>query len=110
MPRAARSVLSVLNDVQYEWSSFREKVGKKEDNLIDYDPWYDSLGTILKERQQRYKDWFRESIPKEEWELIRQATKRGGVFGNDRFKEEIERLIGRKLDFRSKGRPRKERK
>ncbi len=43
-----------------------------------------------------------------EWELIREAINRVGVFGNNRFKKQIEEAIGRKIIIRGKGRPKKE--
>ena len=35
---------------EYEWSSFKGKVREREDKLIDYDDWYNSLGDTIRER------------------------------------------------------------
>lgn len=95
----------------YIWSSYRYKVGKEvNSSLIDLDPLYMELGNNDKERQRNYQKLFKESIPIEEWDLIRKAVNKGGVFGSSRFKEKIERLLGRNFDIRDRGRPRKDKK
>ena len=78
-----------------------------KDELLSLDVWYESLGNTEQERQKRYCQWFRESIPTGEWDSIRKATNKGGAFGNDNFKAMIGKAIGRKIELRQKGRPRK---
>jgi len=90
----------------YKWSSYRFKTGYNDTcQLLDKDPLYIDLGKEDKERQDNYKKWFKESIPPEEWNLIRKAVNKGGVFGNIQFKEKLEKLLGRSFDVREKGRP-----
>ena len=97
-------VVADLKD--YRWSSYPGKIGIRKDDLLDLDVWYESLGDTERERQERYHEWFKESIPEDEWNLIREATNKGGVLGNSRFKSRIEGTIGRRIEFRKKGRPR----
>ena len=104
-------VALVKNPEDYKWSSHRFKIGNKEkEPLLDSDPIYAGLGKDEIERQKNYKSWFKESIPAEEWELIKNAVNKGGVFGNDKFKAKLEKLLGRKLDTRKRGRPKKNKK
>ena len=97
----------VSSPEEYRWSSYRGKTGIVKDELLDLDLWYESLGSAEEERQKRYSQWFRESIPTREWDLIRKATNKGGAFGDDNFKARIEKAIGRTIELREKGRPRK---
>lgn len=90
----------------YKWSSYRFKAGDRNIyQLLDKDPLYLDIGEEDTERQVNYKKWFKESIPPEEWNLIRKAVNKGGVFGNTQFKEKMEKLLGRSFDVREKGRP-----
>jgi putative transposase len=95
----------------YKWSSYRLKIGERDiHQLLDKDPLYLDLGKDDTQRQLNYKKWFKESIPAEEWNLIRKAVNKGGVFGNAQFKEKLEKLLGRSFDLREQGRPIKNRK
>lgn len=92
----------------YKWSSYRFKVGERESHvLLDCDPLYIELGKDDAERQKEYEKWFKESVPPEEWDIIRKAVNKGTVFGNIQFKKKLEKLLGRNLDGRNRGRPRK---
>ena len=46
------------------------------------------------------------AIPDGEWEIIRKAVRRGQLTGGSRFVEEVDRKIGRRIEFRGQGRPR----
>ena len=97
----------VTDPKDYKWSSYSFKVGQRRSNiLLDLDPLYINFGKDDRERQKKYQKWFEESIPPQEWDLIRKAANKGGVFGNTQFKERLEKLFKRKLDIRDKGRPR----
>lgn len=98
----------VDNPGDYKWSSYAGKIGLREDKLLDFDIWFNSLGENKNKRQRAYRQWFEESIPEDEWVIIREAVNRGGVFGAHRFRQQIEESIGRKMEFRRRGRPKKE--
>ena len=92
------------------WSSYRYKIGQEKDAaLLDPDPLYIDLGKDDNERQKNYQKWFKESIPPQEWDSIRRAVNKGGVFGSSYFKERMEKLLGRRLDVRDRGRPKTKR-
>ncbi len=92
----------------YKWSSYRYKIEQEKGNILvdsDRDPVYMSLGKNDIERQRSYQKWFKESIPSQEWDLIRKAVNKGSVFGSSQFKEKLEKLLGRRLEIRDRGRP-----
>lgn len=98
----------VKDPKDYSWSSYRFKIGQKENGIwLEPDSVYLGLGKDDRDRQQNYQKWIKESIPPEEWDLIRKAVNKSGFFGNTQFKEKLEKLLGRKLDVRGRGRPRK---
>lgn len=92
---------------QYEWSSFRVKVGMVENDWLDQDPVYLGLGDTEEMRQSRYAEWVHIDIPDHEVNLIRNALQRGQLTGNSRFTEEIEKKTGQRIEMRGRGRPRK---
>jgi hypothetical protein len=48
--------------------------------------------------------YYHESIPEDEWNLIRQAIQKNWAYGNNRFKEKIENVLGRRFDIKKAGR------
>ena len=92
----------------YKWSSYRQHAGMEgEFSWLDIDPCYLVLGISDSDRAERYRDFVRCAIPVGEWELIREALQRGQLTGNNRFANEVEAIIGRRLMNRKQGRPRK---
>ncbi len=90
---------------EYIWSSYRQRVGITSHNLIDLDPCYLGLAETAAKRRQRYGQFMREAIPNGEWMLIRQAIQRGQLTGNKRFVDQVEHILGRRIEFRAQGRP-----
>jgi len=60
-----------------------------------------------KKREERYAEWVKRTTPEGEWELIRQSLQRGQLTGSERFVDEIEEKIERRVEFRGHGRPRR---
>ena len=75
----------------YEWSSYRQKVGIEKDMWVDSDPIYSELSKDKNERMKRYKQYINKAIPEEEKQLIGGALQRGQLTGTHRFVEEVER-------------------
>lgn len=95
---------------EYKWSSYRYKVGKEKINWLDLDPCYRGLGKTEKKCEERYKEWVRGVMPEGELGLIRKAIQRGQLTGSNRFEEEVSMKIGRRIEFRGQGRPKKQNK
>ena len=92
----------------YPWSSYRRHAGmESEFGWLDTDPCYQALGSSESERAARYRDFVRSVVPAGEWELIRDALQRGQLTGAERFTSEVEAIIGRRIEHRKRGRPRK---
>ena len=97
----------VASPEQYRWSSYCSKIGENDLSWLDRDPCYLALGKSDPERQTRYRSWVASDIPETEIPLIRQAVQRGQLTGGSRFISEIEIRIGRRVETRGRGRPRK---
>jgi len=80
-------------------------VGIDADDWIDYDPCYLGLAVTETERRLQYNRFIFDGIPDNELCLIRQALQRGQLTGNDKFIEEVENIMGRRVEFRAQGRP-----
>ena len=66
---------------------------------------YLSLGKESSDRQKNYRELFVQHVERELLEEIRTNTHKGMAIGNDRFKEEIGNLTGRRLKSKKRGRP-----
>ena len=77
---------------------------------LDEHPLHAALGETPSERQTRYREWIRASIPEDEWGLIRVAVQRGQLTGCKGFQEIVEKRIGRRVELRGHGRPRTRKK
>ncbi len=93
----------------YEWSSYRQKVGKEKETWIDSDPAYIGLSEDKKERMRQYKNYINQDIPEEEKIMISGALQRGQLTGTTMFIEEVEQRLGIRIEYRGQGRPRKPR-
>ena len=96
----------VTDPIEYRWSSYRGKTGKRKEEWLDFDPCYMGLAGSKKKRAERYKGWVKGTIPEGEWDVIRQSLQRGQLTGSARFVDEIERKTKRRIEFRGPGRPR----
>lgn len=88
----------------YAFSSYGTKAGLQKLSFLDSDSMYTSLGNTDHERQVAYRNWFHESIPKEEWKLIREAVQRNWAYGNSPFKDKMEKVLKRRFEIRKAGR------
>jgi putative transposase len=95
----------VANPEEYRWSSYGTKVGNENQEWLDLDPCYMGLAGTQKKRWERYADWVKGTIPQGQLELIRQSLQRGQLTGSERFVDEIEEKIKRRVAFRGQGRP-----
>jgi len=94
----------VKSPSEYSFSSYGAKIGERELKWLDYDPLYLGFGDTESKRQKEYRRWFHESLPEDEWHLIRKAIQRNWAYGNKQFKEKIECVLGRRFEIRKAGR------
>ena len=64
---------------------------------------YQQLGASVRERTKVYRELFRGHLDDGQLREIRQATQQGMVLGGDRFKQEVERLAGRRATTLTRG-------
>ena len=100
----------VDDPAKYRWSSCPTKVGFKKQTWLDLDPFYLGLGKSAAKRAEKYATWLQETIPDSEIKLIREAAQRGQLTANGKFAREISEKIGRRLELRGPGRPKKDKK
>jgi REP-associated tyrosine transposase len=89
----------------YLWSSFRSNArGEACDFLTPHDE-YLRLGRTVDERQAVYRDTLGSFGADARFDEIRQATQAGYVVGDSGFKNAMARIVGRRVQAGSPGRP-----
>ena len=97
----------VADATDYPWSSYRIRVGDIPDShWLDADPCFVALGNTAAERCHRYEAFIRQAVPADEIRLIRDALQRGQLTGTSRFVDEVEQIVGVRIEQRGQGRPR----
>ncbi len=92
---------------EYPWSSYQRHAGKSSHPpWVDIDPCYAGLGATEAQRALKYQDFVTGVIPPGEWDLLREAIQRGQLTGGQRFIDQVEAIIGRRIEHRKQGRPR----
>jgi putative transposase len=86
----------VSDPAAYRWSSFHASAIGARDALVDFHPLYLSLGPSPAERQAAYRALFAQLLDDALLGGLRAATNGGWAFGNDRFKQEIAAMAGRR--------------
>lgn len=89
----------------YAWSSYSINALGKESELCTPHHLFLALGSESKERQSNYHELFKYHVEGEFLEAIRLAINKGLVLGNERFEAEVERLTGRRMMAKNRGRP-----
>jgi putative transposase len=99
------AVVNALGD--YPWSSYRCNALGHADLLVVAHAEYRTLGSTPEERQATYRGLFAETLDPGMMAQLRACALTGPPFGNDRFREEIEHALGRRVGFSRRGRPRR---
>lgn len=88
---------------QYRWSSFPSKLINKDNGWLDEHECYTALGTSVGERRARYIAFVEQGLSAKELSLFRTALQRGQLSGDNRFIDEVEQIIGRRIEHRAPG-------
>ena len=88
----------------YPWSSYRSHGLGERDALIRDHELYLALGAKADERQRAYRALFRSQMDEDALTQIRKAASRELVLGNERFRQEIEEALGKRVEQRKRGR------
>jgi putative transposase len=81
----------------YPWSSFRANGLGYATQLCTPHEVYQRLGLDAPERTAAYRELFRAQLAPATVSRIRRATEKGMALGDDRFKQEVERLAKRRV-------------
>ncbi len=96
----------VADPIDYPWSSYRNKLGDLEENWIDVDECFKSLGNSNEVRRQRYREFVLDKVSaSKEQKFIGDAAERNQLTGSKRFIDEVEARTGIRIEQRAQGRP-----
>jgi putative transposase len=95
----------VANPEEYRWSTYCIKIGENNSHCLDFDPCYLALADSQADRECKYAEWVRKTIPAGELEQIRLPLQRGQLTGSKKFVDEIEKKLEIRVEFRGQGRP-----
>jgi len=91
----------------YPYSSFAHNAHGSSDGLLTPHNTYESLAQTAEERWAAYRGLFSDSVASDMLSTIRDATNACLVLGDDRFKDQIEAMLGRSVRPGRSGRPTK---
>jgi len=92
---------------QYPWSSHRANAQGVGDPVVSPHEMYLGLGADDQARQVAYRTLFRGYFEDRDLEEIGICLQSGTPLGNDRFREEVERMLKVKVGQAKRGRPKK---
>ncbi|KAF7771925.1 putative transposase [Pseudoalteromonas citrea] len=95
----------VQHPAEYTWSSYQHNAVGKVIELITEHDLYAQLGTSPEQRQAQYRSLFESDIPPYTLEKIK--TDKMWVLGNDKFKQQVEEMSGRRVSPLPQGGDRK---
>ena len=95
---------------EYLWSSYAANALGASDLLVSPHPLYLDLGADIEERLRHYREGFNNMMGKDLLEKIRASVQTGTPLGNEKFRDEIESLLGVKVGQTKRGRPVKHKK
>lgn len=91
----------------HAWSSLGHHLGARRDPLITEPAAYWALGNTPFEREAAYRAWVDQGVGAAEQQRIVSALVSGRPLGDAGYLAEVEKLIGRSMAPRPRGRPRK---
>lgn len=94
----------------YRYSSYHHNATGRPDALLTAHPVYQSLATTRECRLAAYRALFADEIAPELLELVRNTTNACQVLGGEKFKDQIEAMLGRSVRAGKPGRPPKRRR
>lgn len=95
----------VTHPQAYRWSSYACNANGESNKLIQPHALYNALGLDATERLEAYRALFRHELDASVLGCIRNAAMFSMPTGDNRFREQIERVLNRKLGYAKRGRP-----
>ena len=100
----------VASPLDHPWSSYRANAEGHADALLTLHEDYRRLGTDAESRRAAYRSLFDGRISEDQLASIRQHLAAQRAFGGERFRQAIERQLGRSMQVIPRGRPTAQRK
>ena len=91
----------------WKWSSYAAKIGLCSQAWLDFDGCYRGLSTTESGRQSTYREFVEGQVSERKDLQIHDALERCQLTGTGIFTDEIEKRMGRRIENRGPGRPRK---
>ncbi len=91
----------------YDWSSYRALAGIGPANGVDVEVAYRLMDLDPRHAAGAYRAFVRVGVTENELRTIRSAVQRNQLTGSSRFTDDIEARIGRRVETRGPGRPKK---
>jgi len=88
----------VSDPVDYRWSSYRHNALGRHDEVLVTHALYRQLGSSDEKRMAAYASLFNGCLDQELLTRVRTGTEAGGVIGNNRFREQIEQVLMRRVE------------
>ena len=95
----------VVDPAEYPWSSYRANALGEFNPVLTPHPDYLKLGDRTGDRRRHYRRLFASRLDDQAVAEIRDATNGNFVLGNQRFQEQIEKMLGRRVTPGKPGRP-----
>lgn len=93
----------VRDPADYSWSSYRAHAFGRKAKMWQPHAEYLALGNNGQSRLAAYRQLFAQEVPATLITDIREALNTGLVLGNDRFRQDVERLTGQRQRHRKRG-------
>jgi putative transposase len=95
----------VDHPIEYRWSSYGANAVGPDDKVVIPHDLYRALGAHLEDRRYAYREMFRHALTEEQVHDIRATVQTGTPLGNDRFRQQVEQILGRRIGQARRGRP-----
>lgn len=95
----------VASPGEYPYSSYAHHALGSEDSLVSQHPSYSSIHSNPDDRRRAYRELFVDEFSEEELQRIRFSTNACSFIGSERFRRQIEAMLGRSLTTGKRGRP-----
>ena len=89
----------------YRWSSLRSNAFGEHAALLEPSATYLTLGNTPESRRHAYRELFQNALDAQQIRAIRSAVQTGTPLGNDRSREQVEKVLERKVGQARRGRP-----
>ncbi|MSQ69603.1 MAG: transposase [Gammaproteobacteria bacterium] len=97
----------VSHPSEYPWSSYQHNALGRPDELVTPYLEYRRLGKTDEERQGAYRQLFKQHLPEHRVSEIRDSTNKAWVLGSERFKQQIQKQLERRVVPEARGGDRK---